>query len=285
MLTAEWRKAIEGYLAHERAGGKRTSTSSARRQHLEHLARRVNVGPWQVTTDVLLDFLAAQEWASETRRGRRTTFGRFYAWGMFRGFMHVNPVDDTPRVRTVNGAARPTPDAAYREALMAADPRAQLMLRMAAEVGMRRGEVARAHTRDLMVDLVDFSLIVHGKGGKTRIVPLPRSLGTQIATELTGYLFPGRDDGHLSPRYVGKLIRDLLPGEWTMHTLRHRFGTRAYALTSDLLLVQDLLGHASPSTTRRYVAANPARARAAIEALAEQDEQLPQPHSTLRAIS
>lgn len=80
MPTAEWRKAIEGYLAHERAGGKRTSTSAARRQHLEHLARRVNVGPWQVTTDTLLDYLAAQTWASETRRGRRTTFGRFYAW-------------------------------------------------------------------------------------------------------------------------------------------------------------------------------------------------------------
>lgn len=55
MLTVEWRKAIEGYLAHERAGGKRTSTSSARRQHLEHLARRVNVGPWQVTADILSD--------------------------------------------------------------------------------------------------------------------------------------------------------------------------------------------------------------------------------------
>ncbi len=285
MLTAEWRKAIEGYLAHERAGGKRTSTSSARRQHLEHLARRVNVGPWQVPTDILLDFLAAQEWASETRRGRRTTFARFYRWGMFRGFVHVNPVDDTPRVRTVNGAARPTPDAAYREALIAADPRAQLMLRLAAEVGMRRGEVAQAHTRDLMVDLVDYSLIVHGKGGKTRIVPLPRSLGKQIATEAAGYLFPGRDNGHLSPRYVGKIIRDLLPGEWTMHTLRHRFGTRAYALTSDLLLVQDLLGHASPSTTRRYVAGNSTRARAAIEALAEQDEQIPHQRPTLSAVS
>ncbi|QYF98923.1 site-specific integrase [Microbacterium sp. PAMC21962] len=285
MLTAEWRKAIEGYLAHERAGGKRTSTSAARRQHLEHLARRVNVGPWQVTTDILLDFLAAQEWASETRRGRRTTFGRFYAWGMFRGFVHVNPVDDTPHVRTINGAARPAPDKVYHEALLAADPRAQLMLRLAAELGLRRGEVARVHTRDLMVDLVNYSLIVHGKGGRDRIVPLPQSLGQQLATEPAGYLFPGRDNGHLSPRYIGKIIRDLLPGEWTMHTLRHRFGTRAYALTSDLLLVQDLLGHASPSTTRRYVAGNPTRAREAIEALAAQTEQLPPARPTLSAVS
>lgn len=285
MLSAEWRVAIEGYLAHERAGGKRTSTSAARRQHLEHLARRVNVGPWQVTTDTLLDFLAAQEWASETRRGRRNTFGRFYAWGMFRGFVHVNPVDDTPRVRTVAGTARPAPDKVYHEALLAAGPRAQLMLRLAAELGLRRGEVARAHTRDLMVDLVDYSLIVHGKGGRDRIVPLPRSLGQQLATEPAGYLFPGRDNGHLSPRYIGKIIRDLLPGDWTMHTLRHRFGTRAYALTSDLLLVQDLLGHASPTTTRRYVAGNPTRARAAIEALATQTEELPAQRPTLSAVS
>ena len=42
-----------------------------------------------------------------------------------------------------------------------------------------------------------------------------------------------------------------------------------------LLLVQDLLGHSSPSTTRRYVAGNPARARAAVEALAAQDEEMP----------
>lgn len=133
MLTAEWRQAIEGYLAHERAGGKRTSTSNARRQHLEHLARRVNVGPWQVTTDTLLDYLAAQTWASETRRGHRTTLMRFYDWGLYRGRVDLNPVIDTPRIRPRNGAARPTPDKVYHEALLAADPRAQLMLRLAAQ--------------------------------------------------------------------------------------------------------------------------------------------------------
>lgn len=272
MLTAEWSRAIEGFLAHERAGGKRSSTNAGRRQHLEHLARRVNVGPWRVTTDTLLDYLAAQEWATETRRGRRTTFGRFYTWGLYRGFVHTNPVDDTPRVRSSSGVARPAPDTVYRQALVAAGHREGLMLRLAAEVGLRRGEVSRIHTQDLLVDLVDYSLLVHGKGGRTRIVPLPRSLGQQLATTEQGYLFPGRDNGHLSPRYVGKLIRDLLPDAWTMHTLRHRFGTRAYALTSDLLLVQQILGHASPATTRLYIQTDPARARAAVEALARIDE-------------
>ena len=101
-----------------------------------------------------------------------------------------------------------------------------------------------------------------------RIVPLPQSLGRTLAAQPAGYLFPGNDAGHLSPRYVGKLIRDLMPAGWTMHTLRHRFGTRAYALTSDLLLVQEMLGHASPTTTRRYVEYDRTRMRAAVEELA-----------------
>lgn len=167
MLTTEWVTAIEGFLAHDRAGGKRSTTNGARRQHLAH-----------------------------------------------------------------------------------------------------RGEVAIVHSNDLMDDLVGHSLVVHGKGGKRRIVPLPQSLGRTLAQSPSGFLFPGDDGGHLSPRYVGKLIRDLLPGEWTMHTLRHRFGTRAYALTSDLLLVQEMLGHASPSTTRRYVEYDRNRMRSAVEELA-----------------
>jgi len=268
MLNTEWIEAIEGFLAHDRAGGKRSTTNAARRQHLAHLARRVTVGPWQVNADTLLDYFAGQEWATETRRGRRTTFVRFYEWGQYRGFVTVNPAESIPKIRMQAGKARPAPDRAYREALMAARPREKLMLRLAAEVGMRRAEVAVVHTRDLMEDLVGHSLIVHGKGGKTRIVPLPASLGRTLATLPHGYVFPGNDAGHLSPRYVGKLIRDLLPGDWTMHTLRHRFGTRAYALTSDLLLVQEMLGHASPTTTRRYVEYDRARMRAAVEELA-----------------
>lgn len=87
MLNHEWTVAIEGFLSFDRAGGKRTTTNSARRQHLQHLARRVTVGPWAVTSDILLDYLAAQEWANETRRGRRTTFDRFYRWALYRGFV------------------------------------------------------------------------------------------------------------------------------------------------------------------------------------------------------
>ena len=89
MLNKEWSTAIEGFLVYDRALGKRSTTNSARRQHLQHLARRVTVGPWAVTGDVLIDYLGAQEWAQETRRGRRTSFDRFYRWAIYRGFLGV----------------------------------------------------------------------------------------------------------------------------------------------------------------------------------------------------
>lgn len=268
MLDGQWNEAIEAFLSHDRAGGKRSTTNEARRQHLRHLARRCTVGPWQITPERILDYFAAHDWAAETRRGRRTTFVRFYDWGIYRGFVQLNPAENIPKVRMVVGQARPAPDRAYHEALMAARPRERLMLRLAAEVGMRRAEVAQAHTDDLMEDLVDYSLRVHGKGGRMRIVPLPQTLGKLIAGRAPGYLFPGDDNGHLSPRYVGKLMRDLLPGDFTMHTLRHRFATRLYSHTRDVLLVQEALGHANPGTTRRYIPYDSERMRAAIEIIA-----------------
>jgi integrase len=120
---------------------------------------------------------------------------------------------------------------------------------------MRRGEVAQLHTTDLERDLLGWSLMVHGKGGKIRRLPIGDGLAAQIrrARPGGGFVFPGNDRGHLSPHYVGKLVSRVLPDAWAMHSLRHRFATVAYAVDRDLLTVQQLLGHGSPVTTRRYV--------------------------------
>lgn len=142
------------------------------------------------------------------------------------------------------------------------------MIRLAGELGLRRGEVAVVHSKDIVKNGAGHSLIVHGKGAKDRLVPLPRGLAVVLREYGDGYIFPGDDNGHLSPRYVGKLISRTMPEGWTMHTLRHRFATRAYALDRDLLTVQTLLGHASPTTTRLYVRLPDEALRATVEKLA-----------------
>lgn len=149
-----------------------------------------------------------------------------------------------------------------------ARPRERLMLRLAAECGLRRAEIAGIHSRDLVDDLLGWSLVVHGKGDRDRVVPLPVAIALELRAQPEGWVFPGDDDGHLSPRWVGRVTARLLPEGWTLHTLRHRFATRAYAVDRDLLTVQTLLGHASPVTTRRYVALPDDALRRTVDAVA-----------------
>lgn len=270
MLSTEWENAIEAFLRDQRAGGKPKTTCDARRQHMNHMAKRVReASPWDISPVTLREYMADQTWAIETRRNRRTTFVQFWAWAIYAGHAEVNIAAELPKVKVIQGVAKPAPDRVYHEALMRAGHRERVMLRLAAEVGMRRGEVAVVHTRDVSEDLVGHTLLVHGKGQRQRLVPLPKSLGRELAEWEPGYLFPGNDHGHLSPRYVGKLLAELLPEGWTMHALRHRFATKLYALRSDLLMVQEALGHSSPTTTRRYIQYDRDRMRAAMEELAQ----------------
>jgi hypothetical protein len=98
-------------------------------------------------------------------------------------------------------------------------------------------------------------------------VPIGDDLAAAIAADnADGYLFPGDEDGHLSPRWVGKLMAGALPDHWTAHTLRHRFATRAYRGSRNLRAVQTLLGHSSVATTERYTAVDDDEIRAAMMA-------------------
>lgn len=265
-----WLPLIEAFITSQSAAGAPATTCRARREHLAHMARRIPTSPEATGADELLAYFAAQAWAPETRRGRRTTMRVFWSWAVATGRLEHNIAEAIPRVKPGKPNPRPCPDAAYKRALLAAGQRERLMLRLSAELGLRRAEVAGIHARDVVDDLGGSSLIVHGKGGKLRTVPLPTGLGIELSSraEQGGYLFPGDDGGHLSPRWVGKLVGRLLPEGLTMHTLRHRFASRAWANGVDVWVLQDLLGHASSDTTRRYVALPNTVHRAAIEQLA-----------------
>lgn len=253
VITALWRASIDYYLTNQRSGGAPETTLNTRRQHLQHLARHIEAQPFDVTGDDLLAWTGAQAWARETRRGRRSTFRSFYGWAHARDLIATNPALLLPQVKAGEAVPRPCPDRVYHEALLRARPRDRLILRLAAEIGMRRGEVAQVHSDDLTEDLVGWSLLVHGKGLRNRVIPLTEGVAVDLRGLPPGYAFPGAEDGHLSARWVGKVSTTLLPGRWTMHTLRHRFATRAYSVDRDVFAVQTLLGHASPATTRRYV--------------------------------
>lgn len=267
-VPAAWIAAIDDFTLALRAGGSPATTITTRRSHVARVGRCLGGSPYETTGDQLVAWCGRQDWAVETRRGVRGSLLAFYRWAVAAGRCTTNPANDLPRVRPATPRPRPAPEIAYREALSRADDRANLILRLAAECGLRRAEVARVHSRDITEDLEGHSLIIHGKGGKQRIVPLPPTLAAALRRQPRGWLFPGNDNGHLSPRWVGKIVTNLLPGETTMHQLRHRFATRAYSVDRDVLAVQELLGHASPATTQRYVVVPGESLRRTVQAIA-----------------
>lgn len=262
-----WRKSIEGWTDTLRAAGLSAQTIKSRRYKMVHLAALLMPsGPEDVTTEQIVQVFARQQWKPETRKAYRNTISSFFRWLHKSGRRSDDPSLDVPRVKKPHAHPRPCPDRYIAAAMEKATSSEKLMIRLGAECGLRRGEIARVHSDDVVADSTGRSLIVRGKGDKQRIVPLPDDLAG-IIMDARGYLFPGRFGGHVEESYIGDHISRLLPDGYAAHTLRHRFATTAYAATHDLFVVAELLGHESVETTEHYVAMPDGRLREATAAV------------------
>ena len=134
--------------------------------------------------------------------------------------------------------------------------------------GLRISEALGLNRRDApkKVGPTGSSLTVDGKGGKQRRVPVLPIVVDAIAEYIAacphtlkpeGPLFVGVRGGRLNARTVQARMQNLrgqlgLPKEATPHALRHSFATHLLGAGGDLRAIQELLGHASLSTTQRY---------------------------------
>lgn len=262
-----WRKSINGWTDTLRAADLSAQTIKSRRYKMVHLATLLMPsGPEDVTTEQIVQAFARQQWKPETRKAYRNTISSFFRWLHKSGRRSDDPSLDVPRVKKPHAHPRPCPDRYIAAAMKMATTSERLMIRLGAECGLRRGEIARVHSDDVVADSAGRSLIVRGKGDKQRIVPLPDDLAG-IIMDARGYLFPGRFGGHVEESYIGDHISRLLPDGYAAHTLRHRFATTAYAATHDLFVVAELLGHESVETTEHYVAMPDGRLREAMAAV------------------
>lgn len=263
---------VHGWVMWMRAGGAPETTIAQRRYQVVRTLRDAQADPLTVTAEQLIEWLGSQAWAPETRRAYRAGLRRFFTWLQATGRRADNPAALIPTVPLPRTSPRPTPDSIYREALAGADDDTRLMLRLAAMLGLRRGEIAKLHSSDLLEDLVGTSLRVHGKGGHVRTLPLPEVLAAALRLRTPGWVFPSpsarRPGAPLTPAHVGVMVSRALPDGWTCHTLRHRCATVAYAAERDLRAVQELLGHAKPETTARYTQVPNDAIRRAIAAAA-----------------
>lgn len=120
------------------------------------------------------------------------------------------------------------------------------------------------------------SLRIRGKGGKERMVPVIPAARRAVeayraacphdltALQYVGPLFVGARGGALNPRAIARVMEQArlqlgLPATATPHAMRHSFATHLLTAGGDLRAIQELLGHASLSTTQAYTAVDAAR--------------------------
>lgn len=140
---------------------------------------------------------------------------------------------------------------------------------------IRAHEIAQIRQEDIIAAADRFIICGIGKGGKPFRLPIPTDLVPELAVHLGGGKGPlWRLPPHGRPAKASdctdqcsRLMREL-GLSYTLHSLRHRYGTAFYADTHDLLLTADVMRHANTNTTRGYVETSGVAATAAMDRLA-----------------
>ncbi len=258
----------------------------------DFLAAR-SLAPIAAQASHLRDFLAA-----EARAGRApaTTARRLSTARQFYRFLYAEGLRGDDPTTAIEGPRRqrPLPKilseaevegllAAARECPGAPGRRLEAAIEILYATGLRISELVAlplAATADSRL------LLVRGKGGRERMVPLGQAARDAIERylvlrdEFTGapsggaspWLFPSRGAaGHLTGRRLAQLLKELAPaagidpGRLSPHVLRHAFASHLLAHGADLRAVQQMLGHADISTTQIYTHVLEERLKALVE--------------------
>ncbi len=231
----------------------------------------------------------AESVESRTLMRQLAALRSLFRWLERQGKAPASPFSAVRSPRIGKGLPKPLPPDAARSladaGLRAGEERPPWVLSRDAAVlallygsGLRIAEALSLRRRDAPGP--SDSLTVTGKGGKTRGVPVLPQVSRLIddyiaacpyALPADGPLFVGQKGGPLSPRIIQLAMESLrgalgLPDSATPHALRHSFATHLLARGGDLRTIQELLGHASLSTTQVYTAVDMNRLMASYRA-------------------
>lgn len=252
---------LADYVLYLMAAGRSPQTVATRRRQAAMILRTVD--PVTAQRPDLLRWLANPRWKPSTRASNRAALRDLFSWAQDAGIREDNPAARLPTVRVPPPIPHPAPEQALAHARTAArGPFEALMVELAAKGGLRRREIATLRFSDLM-DTDDGPVLrVCGKGGRTRMLPVPVELAEQLRAVRTDWVFPSRWPGQpMSADHVGQVLSRLLGPGWSGHSLRHRYASRCYQRSHDVYAVMALMGHADPKTTIGYCAVDSADLR------------------------
>jgi integrase/recombinase XerC len=288
---------FEGYIADARRFSERTVR--AYRSDLDRFAtfweRDFGEGSAAKTPISKVDTLAVRSYLASLHRSHLasrslarhlSTLRSFFRWACREGHVEKNPARalPSPKLPRTLPRAMTQPDT---ERLLEVDEegsfpeRDRALFELLYATGLRVSEAAGLDLED-----VDFSarlLRVIGKGNKERIAPFGEAAGDALSAYLPARrarrrgaedaasddgepLFVNSRGGRLTTRSMARLLKRRLraaglPVEISPHALRHSFATHLLEAGADLRAIQELLGHASLSTTQKYTHLDAARLR------------------------
>jgi site-specific recombinase XerD len=200
-----------------------------------------------LATADLRTFLYVSGGEAATVKRRISALASFYGWLVRTERRADDPTIALDRPKVARGLPRPVED--FEERVRRLEPHFALIARFMVETGLRISEACAVDCGTPVPE----ALRVRGKGGGERVVPL-----TDVArVALQG--LRGRIGDH--PREIQRAFAKV---HMTPHALRHTFATRLADRDVDLSVIQDLLGHASPETTRVYQRNSAERLRRAL---------------------
>ena len=268
---------FERYLMTERAASPHTVRAYVR--SVEHLAASeacVRAGGLDALSSLALrSYLAGFHRAhkASTRARRLAALRTFFRRRVRAGARIDDPTTGLPAPKAPRRLPSPLP-ADDCERLIEADPapgrapalalRDRALFELLYGGGLRVGEAVGMRVRDFAP--LRAEVRVHGKGGRDRVVPLPAAATEALEAYLEARARPGilaeplflnARGSALSDRGVRKILRKRLleagiARRASPHSLRHSYATHLLDADVDLRSIQELLGHASLSTTQRY---------------------------------
>ena len=290
VIDPSWRSALSGFDAGLRGRGMAEKTRRAYGVDLSQLAEWA-VGNGLSPDDVSPRWLRRYAGVLSERGVGKSSVARklaairtFYRLRVERGDMEANPaelVSSPKRDSYLPRVLKQGEVTALLERIPASGPldlRDRAMFELAYAVGLRAEELVNLDVESLDPDAEEVR--VEGKGGRTRVVPggepawraleayLDRARPALAAQTGERALFLSRTGRRLSTSDVRRRLalqvrRTALQGGVSPHTLRHSFATHLLEGGADLRAIQELLGHASISTTQTYTRVESSRLKTA----------------------
>jgi site-specific recombinase XerD len=268
---------VIGHLDWMRQQGLAASTISKRRRVLARVSAFTGDAACVATAAQLADWRARLRAGDDAIAADLSHVREFYRWLVWEGLRDDDPAARLIRPRLARRLPRPIPDDQLFCALAQAPLRIRPWLVLAGWCGLRAKEIALLRRERVVETGRPPGILVASdatKGRTERYVPMSDFVVDELLPVLprAGWVFRRHDGrrGPNDPALVSKLAGEHLKDcgiAASLHQLRHRFGTAAYEAGQDLRVVQELMGHASPSTTALYTKISSASAVATVQAL------------------